>query len=169
MRPPPTIRRLALAGLTAALIAAPAATAGTPTPPTGVREQIEDPVFLLSLPDDGGAWTLWSGTVNGDRWWMLSRPRAKVIAGAACPKAPRVLTVCFHGSFGPVRSVVVGRVKPRAVTVEATDGSGRRLRSVRVGGAYLAVARGTPKKLTVVARDRDGVVVARRVLVYREP
>jgi len=167
MRPPSTIRRLALAGLAAALIAAPAATAGTPTPPTGVREQIADPVFLLSLPADGGAWTLWSGTLDGDVWWMLSSPRARKIAGAGCPRKPPALTVCFNGEVAPGRTVVVGRVKPRAATVTAVDQAGRKLRLARRGGAYLAVARGRPKTVTVVARDRSGDVVARRFFDYR--
>ncbi len=169
MPPAVSIRRLGAVALTAALVTAPAATAGTPAPPTGVREQIDDPVFLLSLPADDGAWTLWSGTLEGDVWWMLSSPRAQDIAGAPCAVKPPVLTVCFDGRVGRARSVVVGRVKPRVATVEAVDGSGRRLRSVRRGGAYLAVARGTPKKVTVVARDRDGDVVARRVLDDRRP
>ncbi|MGE0027273.1 MAG: hypothetical protein AB7O78_07410 [Thermoleophilia bacterium] len=166
MRPAPTTRLLVLAGLAAALVAVPIATAGAPTPPKGVRNQLTDPAFVLSLPADGGAWTLWSGTVEDDRWLVLSRPRAQEIGGAACPATAKALTVCFSGTFGAQRSVVVGRVGP-GIAVSAVDDSGRALRKARRGDAYLAVARGVPRKVTVVARNRDGDVVARRVLAYR--
>lgn len=164
MPPLTSIRRLAVAGLAATLVAVPVATAGTPTPPKGVRDQLQDPAFVLSMPADRGAWTLWSGTVEGDRWWMLSRPRAQQIGGAACPATARALTVCFNGTFGDDRFVVVGRVAP-GLAVAAADASGRALRKARRGAAYLAVARGAPRTVTVVARDRRGDVVARRVLV----
>lgn len=175
MGPVPTIRRLVLAGLAAALVAAPVATAGTPTPPKGVRDQLQDPVFVLSMPDGAGAWTLWSGTVEGDRWWMLTGPRAGVIAGAPCPETSAALTVCFHGRVTQRKPVVrrwtvaVGRLGDRVATISATDLQGRSLRRVQRDGAYVVVAHGTPKAITVVARDRRGHVVARRFLDYRTP
>lgn len=166
MRPAQLIRRLGLLGLSAAVLAVPVAAAGTPTPPEGVRTQIENPTLLLAMPADGGAWTLWSGTLEGDLWWMLSRPHAQTLGGGPCPVKPVVLTICFSGGFGPDRSVVVGRVKPRAASVEAVDAAGRPLRTVRQGAAYLSVAQGTPSKVNVRARDRRGRVIARLVVRY---
>jgi hypothetical protein len=179
MRPASALRRLGLLAALAALVAAPAATAGTPTPPKGVRDQLQDPRLLLSLPADRGAWTLWSGTVEGDPWWMVSSPRAQDVFGAQCRPTSKALTVCFHGMvrpgrnvkgrFTPGRSAVTGRVAPRVATVVAVDQARRALRVARARGAYLAVARGVPDTITVVARDGDGRVVARRVLDYRRP
>jgi hypothetical protein len=157
---------VALAALAVALGAVPVAAAAPPTPPNAVRQFLTEPQFVLSMPDEGGAWTLWSGTLAGDVWWVLSAPRASTVGGAACPPTSRVLTVCFENVVWG-RNVLVGRVGPRAATVKAFDGEGRRLRSVRRGGAYLAVARGRPELVTIVARDREGRVVARKTRDYR--
>ncbi len=168
MRPASTLRRLTLIGVAASLVAAPAATAGPPTPPREIRTILQEPVFLLSLPADGGAWTLWSGTLDGDRWWMLSRPRATEVGGGPCPATSKRLTVCFNGVVGTGRTVAVGRVAP-GLAVRAVDESGRPLPKARQGDAYLVVARGMPQKVVITARDRGGDVVARRTVVYREP
>jgi hypothetical protein len=161
-----TIRAVAVAGLAAALGAVPVTAATPPTPPNAVRQVLAEPQFLLSLPAGDGAWTLWSGTLDGDVWWALSAPKAAQIAAAACPATSRVLTVCFENAVWG-RNILVGRVAPRAATVAAFDDKGRRMRSVRRGGAYLAVARGRPEVVTIVARDREGKVVARKTRDYR--
>ena len=158
-------RAVALAALVAALGAVPVAAAAPPAPPRAVQEFMTEPRFVLSLPDGGGAWTVWSGLVGPDQWYALSSPRAGRITGAACPDPSRPLTVCFSGGVVRGRSVVVGRVT--AATVAAFDDRGRRLRSVRRGDSYLVVFGGSPKRVTVVARDARKRVVARRTIVYQ--
>ena len=157
-----SIRAVAAAGLVAAFGAVPVAAAAPPTPPRAVQEFMTEPRFVLSLPADGGAWTVWSGLLGPDRWYALSSPGAARIAAAACAAPSRLLTVCLSGTVGPHRTVVLGRV--RATTVAAYDEKGRRLRSIRRGDSYLVVARGRPKRVTVVGRDAEGDVAARRVL-----
>ncbi|HTI34698.1 MAG TPA: hypothetical protein VL422_13550, partial [Miltoncostaea sp.] len=124
--------------------------------------------FVLALPADGGAWTLWSGTMDRRPWLVLSSPRAEKVGGAQCPAPSRPLTVCMWGSFGRA-GVVVGRVRPRVASVVVRDGAGHRLRSVLHGGAYLAVAPVAPGRFTIVARDRHGDVVARKVKYDHRP
>jgi hypothetical protein len=158
-----TTRAVVLAGLVAAAGAVPVA-AAAPTPPRAVQEFMTEPRFVLSLPDGGGAWTVWSGLVGPDQWYALSSPRAGRVTGAACPDPGRPLTVCFSGGVLRGRSVVVGRVT--AATVAAFDDRGRRLRSVRRGDSYLVVFGGSPKRVTVVARDARKRVVARRTIAY---
>jgi hypothetical protein len=157
-------RAVALATVAAALGAVPVAAAAPPPPPRAVQEFMTEPRFVLSLPADGGAWTVWSGLVGPDRWYALSSPRAGRVTGAACADPSRLLTVCFHGSVVAGRRVVVGRV--RATTVAAFDDGGRRLRSIRRGDSYLVVSGEAPTRVTVVGRDARKRVVARRTLVY---
>ena len=156
------VRRLAAAALAAVACTAGVAVADAPTPPGDVKLLFADPVFVLSIPAGGGAWTLWSGEVQGVAWLAVSAPRAEKVGGSQCRRSSRPLTVCMWGSFGRA-GVVTGRVTTRVASVAVFDGKGRRLRSARRGNAYLAVAAVGPSRYTIVARDRHGDVVGRVV------
>jgi hypothetical protein len=157
-------RRLVALALAGAACTAAGAIAGEPTPPTDIATTFPDAKFVLSLPEGGGAWTLWSGTMDHRRWLALASPGARDLVAAPCALPSRPLTVCVRSSRGQ-RGSVVGRVTKRVASLAVSDGKGHRFRSKRRGTAYIAVAAGrTPDRIVLVARDRHGDVVARRAI-----
>jgi hypothetical protein len=160
----PRARRLVALALAGAACASAGALAGEPTPPTDIKTAFPDAKFVLSLPEGGGAWTLWSGTMDHRPWLALSSPRARDLVAGLCPLPSRPLTVCVRSSRGQ-RGTLFGRVTKRVASVAVSDGEGHRFRVARRGASYLAVAAGrTPNRIVVVARDRHGDVVAKKVI-----
>lgn len=151
--------RILLAALAAAVVGATPAVAA-PTPPSAIRAMLTDPVFVVSLPADGGAWTVWSGGFAGDPWYAVSSPRAGRIGAGQCPPRRKAVTTCLSGVVLPGWTVVVGRVRP-ALSVEGHDGAGRPLRTKVRGGGYIALVHATPERVVVLARDASGRVVGR--------
>jgi hypothetical protein len=157
-------RRLAALALAGAACTAAVALAGDPTPPTDIKTTFPDAKFVLSLPEGGGAWTLWSGTMDHRPWLVLASPRAQDLSGSPCPLPSRPVTVCVRSSR-PERGSLVLRLSKRVASVVVSDGKGHRFRSARRGDAFLAVAAGrTPNRIVVVARDRHGEVIVRKVI-----
>ena len=129
-----------------------------------IKQAFPDATFVLSLPEGGGAWTLWAGTMDHRPWLALSSPKARHLVAGLCPLPSRPLTVCVRSSRGE-RGTVFGRVTKRVASLAVSDGKGHRFRSVRRGNAYLAVAAGrTPDRIVVIARDRHGDVIVRKVI-----
>lgn len=157
-------RRLAALALAAAATTAAGTLAAPPTPPRDITAALPDATFVLSLPEGGGAWTLWSGTMDHRPWLALASPGAKDLVAGQCPLPSRPLTVCVRSSRGE-RGTLFGRVTKRVASLAVSDGKGHRFRLARRGRSYLAVAAGkTPDRIVLVARDRHGDLVARKVV-----